>query len=52
MRLVQIDALCGGEVLAGPVTMKSGTVLMQPGTVIKREYVSQLKDLGIESVNI
>ncbi len=52
MKLVQIDTLCGGEVLASPILTKSGTVLMQTGTIIRKEYIPQLKDLGVCDVNI
>lgn len=52
MKLVQIDTLCGGEVLASPILTKSGTVLMQTGTIIRKEYIPQLKDLGVCEVNI
>lgn len=50
MILVQVNDLKGNEKLARHILTESGSELMAKGTVIKKEYIDRLTELGIEYV--
>ncbi len=50
MRIISVDSIKGTEVLAKDILSSSNSVLMAAGTVVKKEYVKRLKDLGIEFI--
>ncbi len=52
MRRVGLDELMGGEVLAKHIVTDSGFELMTPGTVLKKDYISRLKELDYQYVYI
>ncbi|MGN1084670.1 MAG: HD-GYP domain-containing protein [Lachnospiraceae bacterium] len=52
MRRISIEAIKDGDVLARDVFSSSGVVLMSGGTKLKREYISRLSELHIESIFI
>lgn len=52
MKLVKIDELQGGEILAKQILTNDYQVLLGKGTVIKKEYIEKLKELDIFSVYI
>lgn len=51
-RLINIDELKGGEILAVDVMTDDFTVLLAADTSMKREYIEKLKELGIFKVKI
>ncbi|MBD5544620.1 MAG: hypothetical protein HDR01_10400 [Lachnospiraceae bacterium] len=51
-RLINIDELKGGEILASDVITGDFKVLLAANTPIKKEYVEKLKELGISQVKI
>lgn len=52
MKLVQIDNLKGGEIVARQVLTGDYQILLGTGTVIKKEYIDKLKELNIYSLYI
>ena len=52
MRLKRVEELEGGESLAKPILLDIGTVLIYEDTILKKEYIEKLKELGIEQVCI
>lgn len=52
MKLVTVEDLKEGDVLARDVLLKDYTVLLGKGTVLKKEYIEKLKDLSIITVSI
>lgn len=52
MKICKIEDLKGNEVLARPVMTPDYNVLLSEGTVIKKEYISKLKDLGVTEIYI
>ncbi len=52
MHRVVLDELVGGEVLAKHIVTNNGFELMTPGTVLKKDYISRLKELNYEYVYI
>lgn len=52
VKLVEIDQLQGGEILAKQILTNDYQVLLGKGTVIKIEYIQKLKELDILSVYI
>lgn len=52
MKLVEIDELQGGEILAKQILTNDYQVLLGKGTVVKAEYIEKLKELDIQSVYI
>ena len=52
MKLVEIDELQGGEILAKEVLTNDYQVLLGKGTVVKKEYIEKLRELDILSVYI
>lgn len=51
-RLINIDELKGGEILAVDVMTDDFTVLLAADTSMKKEYIEKLKELGIFKVKI
>lgn len=47
MKYIQIDELIGNEILAVPIVTSSDVVLLHSETVLKKEYISKLRELGI-----
>lgn len=52
MKLVQVEKLVGGEVLAREIITSGYKIILGKGTVIKPEYISKLKELDILSVYV
>ena len=52
MKLVEIDELQGGEILARQILTNDYQVLLGKGTVVKAEYIEKLRELDIQSVYI
>ena len=47
MKLVTVEDLKVGDILAKDVLLEDFTVLLSKGTVIKEEYINKLRDLSI-----
>ena len=52
MKLVEIDELQGGGILAKQILTNDYQVLLGKGTVVKAEYIEKLRELDIQSVYI
>lgn len=52
MRRVLLDSIKGHELLAKDIVTDSGIVIISAGTVMKREYVSKLMELGVNYIYI
>lgn len=52
MRIISLDNIKGNELLAKDIMSYNDSVLMTKGTVIKTEYVSRLKELGIRYIYV
>ena len=52
MKLVTVEDLKVGDILAKDVLLEDFTVLLSKGTVIKEEYINKLRDLSIVTVYI
>lgn len=52
MIVVKVDKLLGHEILAKHIVSESGRELISTGTTLKKEYISRLKELGVEEVCI
>ncbi len=52
MKLVTVDSLKEGDILARDVMQEDYTVLLTKGTEIKEEYIQKLQDLSIVTVYI
>ena len=52
MILKRVEELEGGESLAKPIVLDIGTVLIYEDTILKKEYIEKLKELGIEEVYV
>ena len=52
MRLKRVEELEGGESLAKPILLDIGTVLIYEDTILKKEYIEKLRELGIEEVYV
>lgn len=52
MRIVSLDSIKGNELLAKDLYLGNDTLLMPAGVIVKKEYVSRLKDLNIEYLYI
>ena len=50
MKIVKVDNLKGGEVLAKPILTKEYTILLSEELVLRPEYVDKIRDLGITEV--
>lgn len=52
MKLVIVDELREGEILARDVLLEDYTVLLGKGTEIKKEYIQKLRDMSIMTVYV
>lgn len=52
MRKLSLNLVKGNEKLAQDVISNSGIVLMSKGSILKKEYISKLYELGIQSLYI
>lgn len=52
MKKKSVDELEGGEILAKHILTESGQELMAAGTVIRRDYIGRLRELGYASVYV
>lgn len=52
MKLKRVEELEGGERLAKPILLDIGTVLIYEDTVLKKEYIEKLVELGIDEVYV
>ncbi len=50
MKIVKVDNLKGGEVLAKPILTKEYKILLSEEFVLRPEYVDKIRDLGITEV--
>jgi HD-GYP domain-containing protein (c-di-GMP phosphodiesterase class II) len=52
MRIISLDSVTGNELLAKDIYSGSDLKLMTAGSVVKKEYVSRLKNLDIEYIYV
>jgi putative nucleotidyltransferase with HDIG domain len=52
MRIISVDSVKGHELLAKDILNDSNSVLMTAGTIIKKEYISRLKELDVEYIYV
>lgn len=52
MKIVKVDDLKGGEVLAKPILTKEYKILLSEENILRLEYISKIKELGINEVYI
>lgn len=52
MRIISVDSVKGNECLAKDILNENNSVLMTAGTIIKKDYVSRLKELNIEYIYV
>lgn len=52
MKIVKVDNLKGGEVLAKPILTKEYKILLSEELVLRPEYIDKIRDLGITEVFI
>lgn len=52
MKRKRVEDLEGGESLAKPILLDIGTVLIYEDTILKREYIEKLLELGIDEVYV
>ena len=52
MRLVTVEDLKEGDILANDVLLEDYTVVLGKGTVIKEPYIDKLREIGIYTVYI
>ena len=52
MKLIKVENLKGGEVLAKPIITSDYKILLSEETVLKKDYLEKLKDLDITEVYI
>ncbi|MDF2803391.1 MAG: hypothetical protein K0S61_3294 [Anaerocolumna sp.] len=52
MRRVLLDSIKGHELLARDIITESGIVIISSGTIMKREYIKKLIELGINYIYI
>lgn len=52
MERVRIEVLKGNEILAKHIVTETGFELMSAGTVLKKDYISRLRELGYEYIYI
>lgn len=52
MKIISLDLIKGNEVLSKDVYNETGTVLVQKGTTVRKEYVMRLRDQGVEFVYV
>lgn len=52
MKRKRVEALEGGESLAKPILLDIGTVLIYEDTILKKEYIDKLLELGIDEVYV
>lgn len=50
MRIISVDSVRGGELLAKDIVNSNNSILMTAGTVIKKEYAERLRDLEIDFI--
>lgn len=50
MRRIQSKQITGNEVLAKDIYTRSGVILISAGTVLKKEYIEKLQELGITDI--
>lgn len=52
MKLCKVDDIVGNEILARPIYNSNYQELLAAGTVIKPEYISKIKQLGIDEIYV
>lgn len=52
MRILPIDSIQGGEVLAKDIYLENGAILMSEGSILRPAYIDRLKSMGYNSVYI
>lgn len=52
MRIISLDKITGNELLAKDIINNNDIVLMTAGTVVKKEYATRLRGLGIEYIYV
>ncbi|WP_442871539.1 HD-GYP domain-containing protein, partial [Anaerosporobacter sp.] len=51
-RSVNVKSLKGNEILGKDILSESGIILMSEGTIVKKEYIEKLIELGIRNIFI
>lgn len=52
MKLIKVEELKGGEILAKPIFSSDYKVILAEETLIKQDYIRRIKDLGINEIYI
>lgn len=52
MRIISLDSITGKEILAKDIVNSLDTVLMASGTVVKKEYISRLRELNVKYIYV
>lgn len=52
MRIISVDSVKGHELLAKDILNDSNSILMTAGTIVKKEYISRLRELDIEFIYV
>ena len=52
MRIISVDSVKGHELLAKDILNDSNSILMTAGTIVKKGYISRLKELDIEFIYV
>lgn len=52
MRIIPLDSVKGNEILAKDIVNNNNTTLIPSGTIMKKEYVTRLKELNIEFIYV
>lgn len=52
MKRCSIDVIYGGEILAEPVMTERYQILLAEGTVLQKEYIEKIRELGITEICI
>ncbi len=52
MKLIKVSNLLGGEILAKPIITNEYKILLSEDTVLRKEYIEKLDELGISEVYV
>lgn len=52
MKIAKVSTLKGGEVVAENITFENGMILIPKNTVLKKEYIQSMIEIGIDTIYI
>lgn len=52
MRILSVDGILGQEILARDIIIGKDILLISAGTMMRKDYITQLKELGIKSIYV